>query len=75
MLQSSNQVPPTPIPNNSATATTTINPMPHMSNNDNNMWAQPKPSIPPQMAQPHGVKFNKYCLKHLINKLFCFFFF
>ncbi|CAH1709852.1 unnamed protein product [Aphis gossypii] len=53
MLQSSNQVPPTPIPNNSATATTTINPMPHMSNNDNNMWAQPKPSIPPQMAQPH----------------------
>lgn len=56
MLQSSNQVPPTPIPNNSATATTTINPMPHMSNNDN-MWAQPKPSVP-QMAQPHGVKFN-----------------
>ncbi|XP_026812492.1 cleavage stimulation factor subunit 2 tau variant [Rhopalosiphum maidis] len=52
MLQSSNQVPPTPIPNNSATTTATVNPIPHMTNNDNNVWAQPKASIPP-MIQPH----------------------
>jgi len=55
MLQSSNQVPPTPIPNNSATTTAAVNPMPHMTNNDNNVWVQPKPSIPP-MIQPHGIK-------------------
>ncbi|KAL5240127.1 hypothetical protein ACI65C_007537 [Semiaphis heraclei] len=52
MLQSSNQVPATPIPNNSATTTATINPMPHMPNNDTNVWAQPKSSIPPTI-QPH----------------------
>lgn len=57
MLQSSNQVPSTPIPNTSATTIATVNPMPHMPNNDNNVWAQPKPSIPP-MIQPHSMKFD-----------------
>jgi len=57
MLQSSNQVPATPIPNTSATTTATVNPMPLMPNNDNNVWAQPKSSIP-LMAQPHGMKFD-----------------
>lgn len=53
MLQSSNQVPPIPMPNSSTTATTTINQMPHMSINDNNAWTQSKP----QMIQPHGMHF------------------
>jgi len=57
MLQSSNQVPATPIPNASATTAATVNPMPHMPNNDNNVWAQPKSSIPP-LVQPHGMKFD-----------------
>jgi len=57
MLQSSNQVPATPIPITSATTTATVNPMPHMPNNDNNVWAQPKSSNPP-IIQPHGMKFD-----------------
>lgn len=57
MLQSSNQVPATPTPITSAPTTATVNPMPHIPNNDNNVWAQPKSSIPP-MIQPHGMKFN-----------------
>lgn len=57
MLQSSNQVPVTPAPITSAPTTATVNPMPHVPNNDNNVWAQPKSSIPP-MIQPHGMKIN-----------------
>lgn len=52
MLQSSNQVPATPIPNTSATTIAAVNPMPHMPPNNDNVWAQPKSSIPP-MIQPH----------------------
>lgn len=57
MLQSSNQVPPIPIPNSSTTAAPTVNPMPHMPINDNSAWTQSKPS----MIQPHGTQF--YYLK------------
>jgi len=57
MLQSSNQVPPTPVPNTAVTTTATVNPIPHMPNNDNNVWAQPKSSIPP-VVQPHSMEFD-----------------
>lgn len=53
MLQSSNQVPPIPMPNSSTTATTTVNQMSNMSINDNNAWTQSKPP----MIQPHGMNF------------------
>lgn len=53
MLQSSNQVPSTPVPTASVSATISGNSIPQMPINENNVWAQPKPSIPP-MIQPHG---------------------
>lgn len=49
MLQSSNQVPPTPVPITSATQVPIVNPGPHLPINDN-AWAQPKPSM---VQQPH----------------------
>lgn len=51
MLHASNQAPPTPVPNPSA-STTTVGSMPHMPINEN-IWTQPKPSIP--IAQPHSL--------------------
>lgn len=50
MLHSSNQVPPSVIPNTSTT-TTTVSSMPQIPINDN-IWTQPKPSNP--MVQPHS---------------------
>lgn len=59
MLQSANQVPPTPVPITSVAPTTSMNPMPHIPINDNSLWAQPKPSIPPMVQQqPHGTLLN-----------------
>lgn len=54
MLQSSNQVPATPISNTPVTTTVTVNPMPHVPNNDNNTWTQPNTAVPP-MVGPHGM--------------------
>lgn len=61
MLQSTNQVPPSPVPNNSSVvpSTTTANPMSQTPANDNNIWTQPMPSNPPT-TQAHGIMFYKY---------------
>lgn len=56
MLQSANQVPPTPVPITPAAPSTAMNPMPHIPINDNSLWAQSKPSVPPMVQQlPHGM--------------------
>lgn len=62
MLQSSNQVPPTPVPITSATQAPIVNPVPHIPINDN-AWAQPKPSM---VQQPHGMQLF-YMFVKIIN--------
>lgn len=61
MLQSTNQVPPSPLPNNLSTvpSTTTSNPMSLTPANDNNIWTQPMPSNP-ATTQAHGIIFYKH---------------
>lgn len=76
MLQSSNQVPPTPVPIASATQAPTVNPVPHIPINDNT-WAQPKPLM---VQQPHGTQlcyiYNTYIMFYLLYiffiSIFCY---